>query len=275
MEGEDGDDGLMGKVMGSRTVSGAIREARQDKDVKAIVLRINSGGGSVFASDEIWREVSRTVGQKPIVVSFGDIAASGGYYIACAADSVFALPNTITGSIGIISGKLVLGELYDKLGLDKEVVTRGRYADLYGTTRPFDDDERGVVVSQMARAYERFVGHVAEGRMLPFDSVDAIGQGRVWSGVAAREIGLIDRYADLSETITMAARMADIRSGTTIQVEQLPRRRWKLVDSRWFGPAAGLPGVRSLAQGLGYALGQAGLGEETLWYEMPHLIVVQ
>lgn len=275
MEGEDSESGLFGKVMGSRTISSAMRAAREDKNVKAIVLRVNSGGGSVFASDDIWREVSRTAGQKPIIVSFGDVAASGGYYIACAADSVFAMPNTITGSIGIISGKLVLEGLYDKLGLDKEVVTRGRYANLYGMDRPFDDDERAVVKYQMGRAYERFVDHVAEGRSLSPDSVDAIGQGRVWSGVAARDIGLIDRYADLSESIIVAARMAGIKSGTTIRVEQLPKRQWKLVDSRWLGPAAGLPGVQSLAEGLRYALGQTGRNDENLWYEMPQLIVVR
>lgn len=274
-EGEDGENGLLGKVMGSRTIGGAIRAAREDRDVKAIVLRVNSGGGSVFASDDIWREVSRTAGVKPIVVSFGDVAASGGYYIACAADSVFALPNTITGSIGIISGKLVLDSLYDKIGLDKVIVTRGRYADLYGMDRRFDDDERAIVRSQMAQAYGRFVDHVADGRGLPADSVDAIGQGRVWSGAAARELGLIDRYADLSESIIAAARMADIKSGTTIEVEPLPKRQWRLVDSRWLGPAAGLPGVRSLADGLRLALGQGRLVDDNLWYQMPLSIVVR
>jgi protease-4 len=185
------------------------------------------------------------------------------------------LPNTITGSIGVISGKVVLGELYDKIGLDKEVLTRGRYADLYGLTRKFDDDERAVVRHQMAQAYERFVGLVAEGRMLTVDSVDAIGQGRVWSGMAAKENGLVDRDADLAEAIIMAARMADIKSGTTIRVRQLPQSRWRLVDSRWFTQATALPGIQSLATGLGYALERVGLNEESLWYEMPHLIVVQ
>ena len=275
MEGEDHDNGLFGKVMGSRTIGDAIRRAREDRNVKAIVLRVNSGGGSVFASDEIWREVFRTSGQKPIVVSLGDVAASGGYYIACAADSVFALPNTITGSIGIISGKLVLNDLYEKIGLDKEVVSRGRYADLYGTTRPFDDDERAVIRDQMARAYERFVSLVAEGRRLTADSVDAIGQGRVWSGTAAQELGLIDRYADLSETINTAAKMAGIKTGTMIRAEQLPQRQWKLIDSPWLNQTAALPGVQSLAYALASALERTGFGEESLWYGMPHLILVQ
>jgi protease-4 len=229
-DGVDRSEVFGGQVMGSATISRAIRKAREDYLVRALVLRVNSGGGSVFGSDEIWREVARTVGRKPIIVSFGDVAASGGYYIACAADSIFAMPNTITGSIGIITGKLDLSGLYDKIGLDKEVITRGRYADLYGTDGQFNDEERAVIRAQMTRAYDHFVELVADGRHLSADSVDAIGQGRVWSGEAARERGLVDRFADLHECITVAARMAGIKSGEDVDVVVLPDQRWQLFD---------------------------------------------
>jgi protease-4 len=236
----------LGKVMGAETISNAIRRAREDRDVVAIVLRVNSGGGSVFASDKIWREVERTVGQKPIVVSFGDIAASGGYYIAATADSIFALPNTVTGSIGIISGKFDMSALHDKIGMDKETVTRGRFADLGTSTRAYSDEERAVVVDQMQRGYERFIGLVAEGRSLPVDSVDALGRGRVWSGTAALAAGLVDRHADLHEVITVAARMAGVRSGRTVRVEVLPRSGWELFDF-------GAPGLLAAFSGRGLA----------------------
>lgn len=229
-EGADRSDFFNGDVMGSATIGRAIRNARDDHHVKALVLRVNSGGGSVFASDEIWREVERTIGKKPIIVSFGDVAASGGYYIACRADSIFAMPNTITGSIGVISGKLDLSGLYDKVGLDKEAITRGRYAGIYGSNGTFTDEERAVIRSQMMRAYDHFVELVAEGRSLSTDSVYAIAQGRVWSGSAAHDRGLVDRYADLHECITIAARMAGVKSGDDVDVLMLPEQRWQLFD---------------------------------------------
>lgn len=271
MEGENRDGPFTGNVMGDRTMTAALRQARSDPHVKAVVLRVNSGGGSMFASDAIWREVSRTVGKKPIVVSFGDVAASGGYYIACAADSIFAMPNTITGSIGVITGKLDLSGLYDKIGMDKEVLTRGRYADLYGSTRSFDDDERAVVRHQMQRAYEHFVGHVSEGRGLSADSVDAIGQGRVWSGAAARDLGLIDRYADLRECIDVAARMAGLSGGERVTVRALPRRRWQMFGSGLMGgfATAWIPGMPIPA-----LLG-LGTGDSDAAYAMPYSITVR
>ena len=248
-EGADRSELFGGDVMGSATISRAIRIARTDHRVKALVLRVNSGGGSIFASDEIWREVERTAGKKPIIVSFGDIAASGGYYIACAADSIFAMPNTITGSIGVISGKLDLSGLYDKIGIDKEAITRGRYANFHGSDGAFTDDERGVIRSQMMRAYDHFVELVAEGRALSTDSVYAIAQGRVWSGTAAHERGLVDRYADLHECITIAARMAGVETGDDVDVVILPERKWQLFDLGRMSligaliPAAGVEGL--------------------------------
>ncbi len=274
VEGEDGSSFLLGKTLGSKTISGAIKRAREDNSVRAIVLRVNSGGGSMFASDEIWREVSRTVGVKPIVVSFGDVAASGGYYIAAVADSIFALPNTVTGSIGVINGKLVLDSLYEKIGFDKEVLTRGEFADMFDMTDRFDSDEREIVRNLIDRAYERFVGLVAEGRHLARDSVDAIAQGRVWSGSAATRLGLVDRDADLWETIQVAARMSGVGPGESVEVQVLPEPRWEFFDTGWLGLAMaqsqavpGLEGIRGL-------LAHAGLLSDGWAYTLPYTIRV-
>ncbi|MBI3872469.1 MAG: signal peptide peptidase SppA [candidate division Zixibacteria bacterium] len=277
--GNDGQYPLIGEVMGSATVSQAIRRARKDRKVKAVVLRIDSGGGSVLAADEIWHEVNLTVGKKPLVVSFADVAASGGYYIACAADSIFALPGTITGSIGVISGKLAAGDLYQKVGLDKEVLTRGRFADMYGSTRPFNDAERAVVRDQITRAYQHFVDLVAQGRRLSPDSVDAIAQGRVWSGIAAQARGLVDRFADLHETIEVAARMARIKKGAEVKVEILPEQRWRLLDAGPLNLLATSAPLAGPAHLLRQALGAIGVlppaGDDDAAYAMPYQITIQ
>lgn len=274
-EGADRNEFPNGTVMGSASISKAIRHARNDRRVKALVLRVNSGGGSVFASDEIWREVDRTIGRKPIIVSFGDVAASGGYYISCRADSIFAMPNTITGSIGIISGKLDLSGLYDKIGLDKDAVTRGRYANIYSSDGSFTDDERAVIRAQMTRAYERFVDLVAQGRSLSVDSVHAIGRGRVWSGTAARERGLVDRYADLHECITIAARMAGVKSGDDVDVIVLPERRWQLFDVGSLDFAGALLPAGALQELLGEVLDKTGIDHSASpSYELPYRVTI-
>jgi protease-4 len=161
------------------------------------------------------------------------------------------MPNTITGSIGIISGKLDLSGLYDKIGLDKETITRGKYADIYGSDGTFSEDERAVIRDQMTRAYHHFVDLVAEGRALTSDSVNAMGQGRVWSGAAAQERGLVDRYADLHECITIAARMAGVETGDDVDVMVLPKQNWQLFDLGGMGlagallPGSGVEGLLS------------------------------
>lgn len=276
-EGADRSELFGGEVMGSETISRAIRNARNDHRVKALVLRVNSGGGSIFASDEIWREVERTAGRKPIIVSFGDVAASGGYYIACAADSIFAMPNTITGSIGVITGKMDLSGLYEKIGLDKETITRGKYADLYGSDGSFTDDERAVVRAQMMRAYDHFVDLVASGRTLPGDSVRAIAQGRVWSGAAAQQRGLVDRYADLHECITIAARMAGVESGDDVDVMILPERKWQLFNLGGMGLAGALLPGSGMEGLLAAMLEQTGIyaPPESVSFELPYRVTIQ
>ncbi|MCF8372177.1 MAG: signal peptide peptidase SppA [Bacteroidales bacterium] len=199
------------KTIGSETLSKAIRDARLDTAIKAIVLRINSPGGSALASEIILREVMLAREAKPVVVSMGDLAASGGYYIACLADTIVASENTLTGSIGVF-GLLFNMEnfLDDKLGITVDRVTTNDHSDLGSVTRKMTPDEKLVIQKRIDEIYHTFISHVAEGRHLSTEKVDEIGQGRVWSGSNAMEIGLIDVYGGLSKSIEIAKEMAGL-----------------------------------------------------------------
>ncbi|MEO8886191.1 MAG: signal peptide peptidase SppA, partial [Mucilaginibacter sp.] len=198
--------------IGSETTSKAIRKARLDKKVKAIVLRVNSPGGSSLASDVIWREVALTKKVKPIIVSMGDVAASGGYYIACAADSIIAEPNTITGSIGIFAILPNLQKLFnDKLGITFDGVKTGKYADLGDATRPLTPDEKAILQSQVNHGYDDFTKAVASGRHKTQAYINSIGQGRVWTGAQALKIGLVDKLGNMDDAIRSAAKMAGLK----------------------------------------------------------------
>lgn len=218
----EGDD----QTIGSDRIAAAIRKARLDKEVKAIVLRVNSPGGSALASDIIWREVLLARGEKPVVVSMGNLAASGGYYIAAAADSIFASPNTLTGSIGVF-GMIPNFESFfkNKTGITFDRVTTGKYADLLNTNRPMTADEEAIVQQMVNRIYEDFVKVVADGRGLSTDSVHALAQGRVYTGAQALEIGLVDKLGDLEDAIACAARMAKLE---TYRLKNLPEQKDQL-----------------------------------------------
>ncbi len=204
----EGDD----NSIGSETISKAIRKVRMDSKVKAVVLRVNSPGGSSLASDVIWREVALTKKVKPIIVSMGDVAASGGYYIACAADSIFAQPNTITGSIGIFAILPNLQKLMnDKLGITFDGVKTGQFADLGDNSRPLTPAERAILQSMINRGYDDFTTAVATGRHKTQAYIDSIGQGRVWTGAQALKIGLVDRLGNINDAIKSAAKMAKIK----------------------------------------------------------------
>ena len=191
-----------------------IRRARLDKSVKAIVLRVNSGGGSALASENIWRElqVAKADG-KPVVVSFGDVAASGGYYIACGADSIFANPNTITGSIGVFGIIPNMESFFkNKLGVTFDAVKTAPYADAGGVFRPLSEAEQKMVQSSVDRIYLQFKQRVAQGRKKEIGYIDSIAQGRVWSGEDALRLGLVDRMGNLQDAIDCAARLAKAES---------------------------------------------------------------
>ncbi len=200
-------------TIGSDRIARAIRDARKDDKVKAIVFRVNSGGGSTLASEIIHREVKLAAETKPVVASLGDVAASGGYYIVCPADTIVASETTITGSIGVFGLLPNLKEMMnDKIGITTGVVKTNRHADIGSPTRPLTEDERKTIQTYVDEVYTTFVNNVAEGRSMSYDEVDAIAGGRVWSGVNAMEIGLIDVYGGLERSIEIAAEMAGLEN---------------------------------------------------------------
>ena len=198
--------------IGSADYIKLIRKARLDKTIKAIVFRVNSGGGSALASETIWRELSLAKKEKPVVVSFGDVAASGGYYISCAADSIFASPTTITGSIGVF-GIIpnMEGFFKNKLGVTFDGVKTAPYADLGAVYRPMNENEKKFVQQSIDEIYMSFKQRVADGRKKPVEFVDSIAQGRVWSGNRAIGIGLVDKFGGLQDAVDCAARLAKLK----------------------------------------------------------------
>ncbi len=209
--------------IGSDDLSETIRKARLDKNVKAVVLRINSPGGSALASEIIWREVMLTKKVKPVIASMGDVAASGGYYIACAADTIVANPNTITGSIGVF-GLMFNGQkfLNDKLGVTVDVVKTNAHSDIGSTFRKLTTSERNVIQFGVEEIYDVFITHVSEGRKMAKAQVDSIGQGRVWSGENAIKINLVDVIGGLNKAIEIAAKKAKL---TDYRISNLPEQK--------------------------------------------------
>lgn len=215
----EGDD----ETIGSDRIAKAIREARMDSTVKAIVLRVNSPGGSALASDVMWREVMLAKKVKPVIASMSDYAASGGYYIACAADMIYAEPNTITGSIGVF-GVLPNAQAFfnNKLGITVDTVNTNRHADMGSLFRPVSPKEAAAIQSSVEEIYETFISRVAEGRKMTTAQVDSIGQGRVWSGADAKKLGLVDELGGINDAIAMAAKKAGLKD---YEVKKLPKAK--------------------------------------------------
>jgi len=207
--GRSGRGPLSGGAMGSDTVSAALRAAAADRRVRAIVLRVNSPGGSYVASDTIWREVvrARETGT-PVIVSMGDVAASGGYFISMAADAIVAQPGTVTGSIGVLTGKPVTASLLERVGITTDSVTEGAHADMFTTTRPFSKDEWSKINSWLDRIYADFTGKVASGRNMTPAQVHEVARGRVWTGADAAANGLVDHLGGLDDAVALARRKA-------------------------------------------------------------------
>jgi len=215
---------------GSAAVARDLKRLRERRDIGAVVIRVSSPGGSGLASDLIWHEVMRTRKQKPVVVSFGDVAASGGYYIGVAGTSVLAEAGTITGSIGVLAGKAVLKGLYDQLGVTKQVITRGRHAALYSDYIPLGDEERQRLRAEAEFFYADFVAKVASGRQLSPEAVAAAAEGRVWTGRQAKALGLVDQLGGLESALDQAKVLAGLAPEARVAVERYPRpqRLWKL-----------------------------------------------
>ncbi|MGQ0548950.1 MAG: signal peptide peptidase SppA [Armatimonadota bacterium] len=232
-----------GRLAGSETIARAFRAAERSPRIRAIVFHVDSGGGSALASDLILREVERIKVKKPIVAFMGNVAGSGGYYVSCGASRIVAQPATITGSIGVVTGKLSAQGLYERLGLNREVVARGEAATMDSLFRPFTPAQRGKVRRAIDEIYRVFVGKVASGRGKSVGDVEAIAKGRVWTGRQALERGLVDELGDFSLAVRRARELAGIPADT-------------LISTVTVRPPRATP-VPSAAQALAAALGPA------------------
>jgi protease-4 len=223
--GKSSFDGAGANVVGSETFVQWVRKVRVDPSVRAIVVRVDSPGGSAIASEVIWRELMLARDIKPLIVSMGDVAASGGYYIALPAQTIVAQPGTITGSIGVVTGKFVLKGTLDKLGVGAEGVSQGRFAEIYSPLRPFTAAERARIEEQMQSTYDLFLSRVAEGRHQPAARIDPVAQGRVWTGRQAREHGLVDELGGLDRALQIAKERARLDVKKEVDLVVYPPRR--------------------------------------------------
>jgi protease-4 len=239
VSGRSGYDPLNGAVLGSDTLVDYIRRVREAQDIRGVVLRIDSPGGSAVASDVLWRELvllRDAKPEKPFVVSMSDLAASGGYYMAMAAPQIVAEPGTLTGSIGIFGGKIVTGGVFNKLGANIEGVSHGANADMNSPTRPYSPSERAKVGEQLQPFYDQFVERVAASRHMTPERVDAIAQGRVWTGRQAKENGLVDALGGLDRAIDLVKARAKL-TGREVEVVVYPTRKsiYEILSSQWGG----------------------------------------
>ncbi|HUI34326.1 MAG TPA: signal peptide peptidase SppA, partial [Stellaceae bacterium] len=210
----------------ARAVERAFNAAARDKDVRAIVFRIDSPGGSATASESIWRDVMRAHQRgKPIIVSMGDVAASGGYYVAAPADKIVAEPATLTGSIGVVGGKIVLGGLFEKLGITTDSAQRGANADMYSVVQDFSPQASQHLADELNNTYRGFKDHVAAGRHLSADAVEAAAQGRVWTGEDALRLGLVDALGGYDTAFALARQAAKLASDAPINIVVYPQER--------------------------------------------------
>jgi protease-4 len=286
--GKSGENLLEGEVIGSTTMIQAIREAEEDKSVKAIVLRVDSPGGSALASDLIWNELRRC--KKPVVASMSDVAASGGYYISMGARKVYAEPGTLTGSIGVVGGKLALGGLFDKVGVTTETLSRGANANLLSPTAPFSESERRAMTALMRDTYDQFLEKVVEGRRRAGKEIAKeeleknLAGGRVWTGRQAKENGLVDELGTLRDAVVEAGRLAGMPAEREPEILELPRPK-SLIDtlldlkSDTRAPALRqLPLLRELPEltrAAGSAEGLLRLRGEPVWVVLPYRVEVR
>jgi len=285
--GKGGSSLLGGSAVGSTTMVDAIREAEKDPKVKAIVLRIDSPGGSALASDLIWNELKRC--KKPVVASMSDVAASGGYYIAMGAKKVYAQPGTLTGSIGVVGGKLALGGLYDKVGLKTESLSRGKNAGLLSSTNPFSPSEKKAMEAMMQEVYDQFLDKVQEnraanGKKFNRKQMIDLAEGRIWTGSQALERGLIDALGSLDDAIADAKVLGGLAKDTDVDYLILPKARSFMdnlmeggsplgsLSSKELSLLASMPEIGEHARMMEAMLQ---LRAEPVWVMMPHGVRVR
>jgi protease-4 len=256
VSGRSAFDPVNGPVLGSDTIVEHIRTARADRSIRAIVLRVDSPGGSSAASDVIWRELTISKDgdtRRPIVVSMSDLAASGGYYISMAGDVIVAQPGTLTGSIGIYTGKFVTGGTFDKLGANVEATSAGRHAEIQSPDRRFTPEERAKVEEAMQAFYDQFVEKAAAARQTTPEKIDQIAQGRVWTGEQARQVGLVDQIGGLDTAVAVAKQRANIPADQDVDLVIFPPRRsfYEVLSEQFEGPGA----ARSAAEAVSALVG--------------------
>jgi protease-4 len=223
MQGDSDTDPVFGsRILGADSFVETLRSVREDDDTKAVILRVDSPGGDAFASDEMWREMQLLNEAKPLVVSMSDVAASGGYYLAMTEAPLVAYPGTYTGSIGVFFGKLNLRGFYEKIGMKKEILTRGRYADIYTDYRSLTETERAKLREGIEETYRVFVQKVADARGKSWDEIHEVAQGRVWLGSQAEQNGLIDEIGGFDKAIEVAKREAGLEADDTVRLVTYP-----------------------------------------------------
>jgi protease-4 len=221
--GKSGSRSLFGVTAGADTLSKALDDAADDDQIRAIVFRVDSPGGSATASDQVWHSARAARASKPVVVSMGDTAASGGYYMSAAADRIIAEPTTLTGSIGVVLFKPNVSRLLGDFGITTDALTRGRYGRVFDLTKKLNEDELGLLQRQMQSTYDLFLARVSEGRNLPSTEIDKVGGGRVWTGRQALAHGLVDELGGLHEAVLAAAKQADIDDAARVELVFYPK----------------------------------------------------
>jgi protease IV len=225
VRGDPSDDGGGESNLTSYGFTKILRKVGSDSTVKGVVVRIDSPGGEVTASDELWREMNLLAKKKPVVISMSDAAASGGYYMAMTGDPIVAYPGTLTGSIGVVFGKPNLHGLYDKLGINKEAIQRGKHASIDSDYTPLSPDERAKLKEGIDESYHDFVSKVADARHRKFEDIEPLAQGRVWLGSQAKARGLVDELGGIDKAIELIKQKAKIPAGERVSLMIYPGRR--------------------------------------------------
>jgi protease IV len=256
----------------SRSFSKVLRRVRDDESIKAVILRVDSPGGDAIASDEILREVRLLSEKKPMVISMSDVAASGGYYIAMTGDPVVAYPYTVTGSIGVIYGKVNLRGFYDKIGVQKQILKRGRFADIDSDYTPLNSETRAKLKEGIDAVYDSFLGVVSEGRDRPLEEIEPLAEGRVWLGVQAKENGLVDELGGLDRAIALVKQKAEIPEERKVQLVSYPRPKtfWEILMQENAGSL-----IEAAVHELRGGVSIPKLPEPGMWRLMPYQIDVE
>jgi protease-4 len=223
--GSESENPMLGKMLGAKTIIANIQKAAKSRSVKAIILRIDSPGGASLPSAALWQAITEAKKKKPVIASVSDLGASGGYYMAMAADTIVATPNSLVGSIGIFAGKFVFNGTYDKLGMNVDAVQKGRHAGIFSVTKPWDKEEKKIIQNIIQEFYHEFVSKVARARHKTYEEVDQLAQGHVWTGLQAFHNGLVDTIGTFYTAINLAKRMAGIPQSESVRLVNYPRKK--------------------------------------------------